>query len=61
MMKEPSTILVVVVTTMAILGLAAFVAIPLQEASASLVNINGNKVLSNNKGNNNKGCITLCK
>jgi hypothetical protein len=61
MMRDPSTILVVVVTTMAILGLAVFVAIPLQEASASLVNINGNKVLSNNKGNNNKGCITLCK
>jgi hypothetical protein len=59
-MKESSTIIVVVIATMTILGLAVFVAIPLQEASASLVNINGNTVFSNNKGNNNKGCVTLC-
>ena len=47
-----------------VLGVAAFYVFPVQEAMASLVNINGNKVLSNNqqkgKNNNNKNCVALC-
>ena len=45
-----------------VLGVAALYVYPMQEASASLVNINGNKVISNNKnkGNNNKACVALC-
>ena len=44
-----------------VLGIAALYVYPMQEAMASLVNINGNKVLS---GNQNKGkdknCVALC-
>ena len=47
-----------------ILGVAAFYVFPMQEAMASLLNINGNKVLSGNqnkgKNNNNKNCVALC-
>jgi hypothetical protein len=63
MIESRTTIIVLVVAAMAVLGLAAFVAIPMQEASASLVNVNGNKVLSNNqnkgKGGNNNCLICI--
>jgi hypothetical protein len=46
-----------------VLAVAAFYVFPIQEAMASLVNINGNKVLSGNqnKGKDNNNCIGFCK
>jgi len=47
-----------------VLAVAAFYVFPIQEAMASLANINGNHVGSHNqnkgKNNNNKNCVALC-
>ena len=42
-----------------VLGVSALYVFPMQEAMASLVNINGNKVLSNNKNKGNN-CLAHC-
>ena len=64
MTKSSTAIIVLAVAAIVVLGLAALVAIPMQEASASLANVNGNKVLSNNqikgKGGNTNCVISLC-
>ena len=65
MMTKTTTLLTIDLATMAVLAFSAFVTIPMQEASASLVNINGNKVLSNNqnkgKGGNNNCLVCIGK
>ncbi len=43
-----------------VLGVAALYVFPMQEATASLVNINGNKVLSNNHNKGNNNCVAFC-
>jgi hypothetical protein len=61
-MKSKDMQIAIFVILGVVLGAAALYVYPMQEASASLVNINGNKVLSNNKnkGNDNKNCVALC-
>ena len=57
--KSSSAIIVLAAAAIVALGLATLVAIPMQEASASLVNVNGNKVLSHNQ-NKGKGGNNSC-
>ena len=60
-MNSKDTQLAIFLVLGMVLGVAALYAYPMLEAHASLVNINGNKVLS---GNQNKGkdknCVALC-
>ncbi|TLX91365.1 MAG: hypothetical protein E6K94_02965 [Thaumarchaeota archaeon] len=61
-MSSKETQIVIFLLLGMVLGVAAFYVFPMQEAMASLVNINGNKILSGNqnKGKNNKNCVALC-
>jgi hypothetical protein len=60
-MTSKETQLAMFLVLAVVLGVATLYVFPMQEAMASLVNINGNKVLSNNQNKGkDKNCVALC-
>ena len=60
--KSSTTILVLAVAAVAMLGLAAVVAFPMQEASAALVNVGNGGILKGGNGNKGNVCVvSICK